>query len=155
MYTKEQLKSDAFIKLYKQIGNDSLTNFMEAEQLLNQRINKERNSININQDNMSFSFSDEKISYNEKKPLNNDGTYLKTDIVMDRERFVLDINLELGIEGFDVATGERFERKQARVKYFYGNNIFGIDKIEDEEELNNIEQKNQENNKAIILEQKR
>ena len=154
MYTKEKLESDSFIRLYKHVGKDCLKKMTRAEEILSER--KNGNNIDVHRDKESFSSHDDTMHYTNSVNLNSDGTYLKTSVIKKKEEKNVDITLELGIEGYDLSTGERYDRKQARVRYSYEDGNISIKGIEDEEYFNIIEDnKSQQIIQKVLLNQQK
>ena len=138
MYTKEKLESESFLRLYKHVGKNSLKKMVRAEGILSKR---EKSDLDIHFGKETFSSHDDTMHYTSSANLNRDGSYLKTSVIKKKEENKVDITLELGTEGYDLATGERYDRTQARVRYTYGNNNISIKEIEDEWYFNIIEDK--------------
>ena len=138
MYTKEKLESVDFIRLYKSIGKYGLKTLVKIEESLTK--NNVNRDFNINLKKESLVTRDNTIHYTNSVHLNNDGTYLISNITKTKGINLLDISLELGIEGFDYSTGERYDRKQAKVEYTYENDKVDIKKIEDEIFYNELEE---------------
>ena len=149
MYTKEKLESVDFIRLYKSIGNRGLKKLNEFENfLIKNNVSKD---LNIKLKKESLRTKDNTIYYTNNVHLNNKGTYLITNITKEKGINLLDISLELGKEGFDYSTGERYEKKQAKVDYTYDNNKVDIKRIEDELFYNELEEKRKKETYKRVL----
>lgn len=153
MYTEELLRSEEYIRLYKFVGKNSYKTLLRVEEILAKR--KNNSDLNIHLDKESFVTRDNTMHYTNSVHLNSDGTYLRSNITKTKESKLLDISLELGIEGFDYSTGERYDRKKARVEYIYENDNVEIKKVEDEIFYNNLEEKKQEEVKKEVLSYKK
>lgn len=140
MFTKEKLESESFIRFYKAIGNYSMKYLMGVEETLSKR--KKNIDFNFQLKNGAFATRDNTMHYISSVKLNDNGTYLKSNITKTKGSNLLDISLELGTEGFDFTTGERFDRKQAKVEYTFQDNNVEIKKIKDEVFYNELEEKN-------------
>ena len=163
MYTVEQLESETFIDLYKRIGKESYDKIMEAEAILigksiNKKSNEQQRDFNINIGNMTFTYNENGLHYHNKELINDDGTYLITDIVKEKDENLLEIDLTFGVEGFDLATGERFDRKRANVKYSYSPDLLGlysISSIKDEEYFDKQEEERKKQVAETVARQKK
>ena len=149
MYTEELLKKEEYIRIYKYIGKNSLKTLIKVEEMLSKR--KNTNDLDIHLEKESFVTRDNIMHYTNSVHLNNNGTYLNTNITKTKNSNLLDISLELGITGYDIATGERFDRKKAKVEYTYENDKIDIKSIEDEIYYNNLEKQKYEDIKRQVL----
>ena len=152
MFTKEKLESEEYVRLYKYVGKNSFKTLIRVEELLSKR--KKNEDLNIHLEKESFITRSNTMHYTNSVHLNSDGTYLRSNITKERGSKLLDISLELGVEGFDYSTGERYDRKQARVEYTFENGNVEIKKIEDEKYDAEFEEKKKEETKAKVLELK-
>ena len=142
MYTKEKLETEEFIRLYKYVGKNALKTLIKVEEILSKRAVSR--DLNIHLEKESFVTRENTMHYTNSVHLNSNGTYLRSNITKEIGSGLLDVSLELGTEGFDYSTGERYDRKQARVEYLYENDKIDIKKIEDEEFYNQLEENNKE-----------
>lgn len=149
MYTKEKLESKEGLRLYRYIGNYGLKTLIKIEETLaKSSVNRD---LNINLNKESFVTRDNSMHYTNTVYLNNDGTYLISNITKTKGINLLDISLELGKEGYDYSTGERYQRRQAKVEYIYENDKIELKNIEDELFYNELEEKKKnEINKRVI-----
>lgn len=137
MYTKDLLESDTYLRLYKYVGDKSIKLLLKVEETIAKSNAKRDLDIKLNKE--TFNTRDNTMHYTSVINLNNNGTYLKSNITKTKGCNMLDINLELGVEGFDYSTGEKYLRKQAEVSYSYENAIVDVKEIKDEEYFNKIE----------------
>ena len=141
MYTEEMLKSETYINLYKQFGIKSLGKMTEAEETFKKDVN---NNQKITNHNEVITCQGNSILYSNAYHLDNDGTYLNVDAKKTKKMNIVNISLELGIAGFDVATGERYDRKKAMVRYFYDDGRIFIKEIKDEVSFEKQEEEKKE-----------
>ena len=130
MYTKEKFESAEYLRLYKYVGSNCLKTLIRVEEILSKR--KRKSDLNIHLEKESFVTRDNTMHYTNSVHLNSDGTYLRSNVTKEIGSNLLDISLELGVEGFDYSTGERYDRKQARVEYTFENDKVDLKKVEDE-----------------------
>lgn len=153
MYTEEKLLSQEFLRLYMFVGRNSLKSLNKVETLLSKR--KEKKELNIELGKERFNLKDNVMHYTNVIQLNDNGTYLISDVTKEIDTSLLNISLELGVEGYDLSTGEKYNRKQGKVEYTYENDILMIKKIEDENFYNSIEEKRNNDTLKKVLSQKK
>ena len=149
MYTEELLRNEKYIRIYKYIGKNSIKTLIKVEEMLAKR--KNTSDLDIHLDKEAFVTRDNIMHYTNSVHLNKSGTYLNTNITKTKNSNLLDITLELGIIGYDLSTGERFDRKKAKVDYTYENDKVDIKNIEDEIYYNNLENQKYEDIKRQVL----
>ena len=148
MYTKENLQSEEFIRLYNYVGKNSDKMLLRVEEILRKR--KTKKDLDIKLGKETFVTRDDTMHYSSNIHTNNDGRYIKANITKTKDTRLLDISLELGIDGYDYSTGERFDRKQAQVSYSYEDGIIDIKEIKDEEYFNNLEEEKKKKVQEIV-----
>ena len=153
MYTEEKLKSDEYIRLYKFVGRNSLKPMLKVENILAKR--KTKRDLNIQLEKEAFITRDDTMHYISSIRLNSDGTYLRINVTKTIGNNLLDISLERGIDGFDYSTGERYDRKQAKVAYTYDNEKIVLKEIQDEIYFNNLEEQRKEEVHKKVLSNKK
>lgn len=136
MLTKDKLMSEDYMRIYKYVGFNALDIFKRVEKTICTGKDFDRQIYNGN-----FTFKNNMMHFNGLFDMNEDGRYIKVEINKEKDYNPMDIVLNLGIEGYDLATGERYDRQQAKVSYTYENNKVTINDIKDEEYFNKLEEK--------------
>ena len=138
MYTKERLQSEEFIKIYEHIAKNSLKDLNFVEDLLSKR--KKKRDFRVKLNNKSFEANNNIMHFTNKIKNKEDGKYIDIDISKIIGDKKLLVNLVLGIEGFDISSGERYDRQQANVKYIYKDKEVNLLDIKTEEEIDQKEE---------------
>lgn len=147
MYTKKELLSDSSMDLYKSIGKKSLKNLNFVECCLGP--NRKSNGLDINVRNISFLISGDLMHYNETLETSKDGDYIDVEVSKTIGEQSALISLGIGIRGFDIHSGERFDRLLSQVTYKYDGSI-DIISLKTEEEISKEEEIAQERINAQI-----
>ena len=137
----DSLQSEAAFNLYKKIGDNSLSKLTYLERALNGR----KRNLTITEGNRIFIIMGDVIQYDDYLFQRNDGNYLGIHLEKEIPSKKVRITLNRGISGFDLLTGERYDRKLSEVSYTYdGTNIEDLvtkdeTDLETEEELRQLE----------------
>ena len=146
MYTKSDLQSSNFMTIYESLAKLSLRDLNFIENLLSKRNNKRNFKVKLN--NKRFEINNKTLHYTNK--LKNDkGRYINIDVSKIIGDSKVLIGLSLGIEGFDIHSGERYDRKQAKVNYIYQDKVDLLE-VKTEEEINQEEESLRECNSKVI-----
>ncbi len=137
MYSKEKLNSKNFKSFYESIAKRTLSDIYLVEDEVSKR-NKKRDLM-VNMTNKTFELYNNTISYSGIIKSNRDGYYLSIDAMKEIGENGLDITLFAGIKGFDIATGEGYDRKLAKVDYSYVSGKIVMKSVMDENDLENQE----------------
>lgn len=131
MITKDKLKSNNSKDLYHAVGERTLRKFDYVEKEIASR----RDSFRVKHDSSILEIRDNKILYEGLLESNLKGDYL----LMNAEKEIGDnklfITLNRGICGFDIHTGERFDRRLAEVAYTYDGENVNITELKDEKDF--------------------
>ncbi len=128
---KEELKSDKIVKFYKSVANKCLNKMAPIEELLEGK----NRSLRLNLSDKSFVVEDYKMHYEGFliKSLNGDYVTIAADKTIGDKN--VSITLERGLTGFDLGTGERYDRKLGRVAYTYDGENINFISLEDEDDI--------------------
>ncbi len=133
VYSKEKLNSKGANSFYESIAKRTLNDIYVIEGEVS-RTNKKRD-LKVSVSDKSFELFNNTISYTGIIKSNGDGYYLSIDAMKEINENGLDVTLCAGIQGFDIATGEKYDRKLAKVNYSYAHGKITINSIMDEEDL--------------------
>ena len=145
MLTEEELKTEDFIRLYNFVGFNSLDILKNFEKKIS-----DKKDLDIHVGKCSFTINNNLIHFNNSYDTNEKGRYLNVDITKEKGNDLLNIILNLGYEGYDYSTGERYERRQASVSYTYEKRIVEIKDVKDEEYFNKLEETRNKQTAQIV-----
>ena len=145
MFTREKLMSEEYMRIYKYVGFNARDIFKRVEKTV-----CTGRDLNFQINNGTFTFKNNMMHFDGLFDMNEDGRYIKVEVTKEKDYSPLDIVLNLGTEGFDLATGERYDRQQASVSYTYDNNKVTINSIKDEEQFNKLEENRKKNINRIV-----
>lgn len=137
MYSKEQLNSKKSVLFYEKVARRVLDDISSIEGLVNKRNDKRYLKVSIT--NKLFELSDNIISYSDLIASSSDGHYLSIDAMKEIGENGLDITLFAGIKGYDIASGEGYDRKLAKVNYTFEKGKIKIKEAMDENDLETSE----------------
>ena len=137
MYSKEQLNSKKSVLFYEKVARRVLDDISSIEGLVNKRNDKRYLKVSIT--NKLFELSDNTISYSDLIASSSDGHYLSIDAMKEIGENGLDITLFAGIKGYDIASGEGYDRKLAKVNYTFEKGKIKIKEAMDENDLETSE----------------
>ena len=128
---KEELKSDTIVKFYKSVAKKCLNKMSPIEELLEGK-NK---SLKLHLRDKSFEVENNKMHYEGYvvKAFNGDYVTISADKEIGDKN--VSIILERGLTGFDIGTGERYDRKLGRVAYTYDGEDIQFISLQDENDL--------------------
>ncbi len=137
MYSNEKLNSKNAISLYESIAKRTLgyIYIIESEVC---KTNKKRD-LKVNFSDKSFELFNNTITYSGVVKSNGDGRYLSIDAMKEIGENGLDVVLVTGIKGFDITTGEGYDRKLAMVSYSYSHGKIDVKSVMDENDIENEE----------------
>ena len=138
MYSKDQLNSKKSISFYESVARRVLGDISLIEGFVSKRSKKRDLRVNIT--DKLFELHDNTISYTGLITSNSDGHYLSIDAMKEIGENGLDITLFAGIKGFDITSGEGYDRKLAKVNYTFEKGKIRIKEAMDESDLETIEE---------------
>lgn len=137
MYTKKELKSKKFMNFYEAIAKRCYKDLSYVEGFLTKRAKKRELKVNI--ENKLFESNDNMMHYTGIINRNEPGEYIGLDVSKKFNKDELSINLIFGATGYDIHTGERYDRHYAEVSYKYDKKVI-LESIKSEKEINQEEE---------------
>lgn len=137
MYTKSELQSKKYMILYESVARRSLKDLSFVEGFLVKK--RKKRNLKIDIEDKHFETNENNMHYTGKVHTDNNDKYINIDVSKEIGNDLLNIILTIGTTGYDIHSGERYDRQFARVSYTYKDKV-NIDLIKTEDEIANEEE---------------
>ena len=132
---KSDLTKEQATRLYTSLAKKSYRRIESASRLL-----RNKDDFSFISGDYSFEKHGEDISYDGYVVKSLNGEYLAISVSKKVSESKISIALNRGKTGFDLSTGQRYDRRLCQVNYNYDGNQIEIVSVKDEEDLNKEEQ---------------